>query len=435
MDKLGKIKYDNPDLLYKYKGTVGVPALEMVDDIADIQKCGADAIKANAVVNTFIEHKKLTLSKNKCHKIHCGNKNAMCAKLKVHKEEMHETNEDKYLGDQINKNAKHASTITKRRAKGFGIISDIMQILDVIKDGPTRIRVGLTLRETWFINALCVNMEAWHNVLSKDIEVYTNLDHYLMRQILGAHSKVPIELLYLETSAIPMEYVIASRRINYLRHIASRSNSELVKRVYNAQRQNPEKGDWCVRVEKDMAMVGLKMSEAEMSVIPKNTFKGIVKKHVKSSAFKALLEVQTTHKKVRTIKYSEFQIQKYLLNDSFTTEQASTMFNIRANTVNGFKACFPSVYRNNPECKLGCTEEDTLDHVFKCKAIDSKSEATLVRKESIFGNEKEQNKAVTIFMKRHATRTAMLTAAAASQGLRILDTSTPAGCAGARTGT
>jgi hypothetical protein len=51
MDKLGKLKYKNEEMLFKYKGEVGVPALEMVDDIVDIQKCGTDAIKANGVLN------------------------------------------------------------------------------------------------------------------------------------------------------------------------------------------------------------------------------------------------------------------------------------------------------------------------------------------------------------------------------------------------
>ena len=60
MDKLEKLIYSIEDMMLKYKGEVEVPALEMVDDIADIQKCCIDAKKPNAVVNPFIEEKKKT---------------------------------------------------------------------------------------------------------------------------------------------------------------------------------------------------------------------------------------------------------------------------------------------------------------------------------------------------------------------------------------
>jgi hypothetical protein len=50
VDKLGKYKYENPDSLYMYKGVVGVPALEIVDDIIDIQKCGVNAVKSSALI-------------------------------------------------------------------------------------------------------------------------------------------------------------------------------------------------------------------------------------------------------------------------------------------------------------------------------------------------------------------------------------------------
>ena len=94
---------------------------------------------------------------------------------------MHNSEEERYLGDKVTKNAKHAQTISKRRAKGFGIISDIMQILETIGDNKRRVRVGLQLRQAWFINALLVNVEVWHNVMKKDIETITHLDNYLMR--------------------------------------------------------------------------------------------------------------------------------------------------------------------------------------------------------------------------------------------------------------
>ena len=58
MDKLAKMVYKEKPLVYLYKGVAEVSPLEMVDDILDIQKCGIQSVKANAVVNTFIEHKK-----------------------------------------------------------------------------------------------------------------------------------------------------------------------------------------------------------------------------------------------------------------------------------------------------------------------------------------------------------------------------------------
>ena len=67
--------------------------------------------------------------------------------------------------------------------------------------------MGLLLRQSWFVNAIFVNVEAWHNVLKKDISVFINLDHYLMRKIIGAHSKVPVELLYLKTKSILLDFI------------------------------------------------------------------------------------------------------------------------------------------------------------------------------------------------------------------------------------
>ena len=87
MDKLGKLMYQKENLLYKYKNQVGIPTLGMVDDILSIQKCSADAVKVNGVINGFIESKKLTLSKSKCHRIHISKKQRKtkeCKELKVH---------------------------------------------------------------------------------------------------------------------------------------------------------------------------------------------------------------------------------------------------------------------------------------------------------------------------------------------------------------
>ena len=43
-------------------------------------------------------------------------------------------------------------------------------------------------------------METWHNLKDKELNDLKKLDQYLLRKIIGAHSKVPVEFLYLETS-------------------------------------------------------------------------------------------------------------------------------------------------------------------------------------------------------------------------------------------
>ena len=426
MDKLGKLKYSNEEMLFKYKGTVGVPAMEMVDDVVDVQKCGNNAIKSNAVINSFMEHKKLTLSKSKCHKIHCGKKSQFCPELEVHKENMHETEEEKYLGDYINKNAKHATTVSRRRAKGFGIISDIIQILDHIKDSKRRIKVGLQLRQAWFVNSMLVNVEAWHNILKKDTDVFTNLDKYLMKLIIGAQSKVPTESLYLETAAIPIRLILASRRANYLHNILKREPNELVKRVFIAQKANPTKGDWINIIEEDMELINLNMSELEITTMSKNQFKKHVKTCVKTATFKSLKALQDNHIKIKHINYNKFTLQSYLESDKFSFEEASTLFNMRADTVNGIKKCFPKLYENNIQCKLGCLEEDSINHIYKCRQLGKSS---IITKEAIFGSELQQVEAVSEFIRRCSLRSALL-ADSASQG-PVLDTSTLTG--GART--
>jgi hypothetical protein len=87
-----------------------------------------------------------------------------------------------------------------------------------------------------------VNIEVWHNVLKKDIDTLIDLDKYLMKKILNAHSKAPIELLYLESSAIPLNYILAGRRINYLHNILIRDNTELVKKSIQCTKGKPTQG-------------------------------------------------------------------------------------------------------------------------------------------------------------------------------------------------
>ena len=104
MDKLGRDVYKSNDLIYKYQGVVDTPPLEMIDDIISVSACGISSVTMNEEVNSFVEHNKHSLGKNKCAKIHVGNKSDLCPKLTVHEHEMKESVKEKYLSEIKEKN-------------------------------------------------------------------------------------------------------------------------------------------------------------------------------------------------------------------------------------------------------------------------------------------------------------------------------------------
>ena len=52
-----------------------------------------------------------------------------------------------------------------------------------------------------------------------------------------------------------------------------------------------------------------------------------------------------SHPKINNIRHDSFRFQKYLESDKFSTDKKSTLFNIRANSVNGFNMC--RITKNN----------------------------------------------------------------------------------------
>ena len=105
MDKLCKLVYENDSLLYNYRGHVGVPPLEMVDDVVTASKCGSTAVTLNQIGSTFIELKKLKLNAGKCSKIHFGKKSNDCPDHRVHGEDIKSSEKEKYQGDFLTKKA------------------------------------------------------------------------------------------------------------------------------------------------------------------------------------------------------------------------------------------------------------------------------------------------------------------------------------------
>ena len=87
--------------------------------------------------------------------------------------------------------------------------------------------------------------EAWSDVKKTDVKQLEEVDEYFLRSIFKAQGKTPLEFLHLETGTVPIRFVMASRRINYLHNILTKNENELILKVYQAQKRRNSKGDWC----------------------------------------------------------------------------------------------------------------------------------------------------------------------------------------------
>ena len=263
---------------------------------------------------------------------------------------------------------------------------------------------GLRLRQAMLINGILFNTEAWHSVNVKDVIELEKVDETLLRGLLQAHPKIPLEALYLETKSIPIRYILASRRILYLHNILQKDENEMIRKIYNIQKENPTNGDFSELVKQDMITIGLDINEDELMKIPKSRFKRIVKQKIQQQVFSYLNELKKKHSKMENLHYVSFETAPYLKSPLFNSTDISLLLALRTRTVRGIRNDFGGLY-NDKLCPLKCGDTDTLKNVLTCKSLLQKHSTTEIsngdiRYEDIFGADIKKQKRITELFKQ-----------------------------------
>ena len=138
-----------------------------------VTECGENSAVKNTVINSFVETKKLKLHEEKSVVVHVGNAKkckSPCPSLKVHKEEMHEVESGKYLGNFVTSRGGVWATVEDRRNRGWGKVSQVMAILEEVALGRHRVEAGLILRQSILVSSLLWSAEAWSAVTDKELK-------------------------------------------------------------------------------------------------------------------------------------------------------------------------------------------------------------------------------------------------------------------------
>ena len=151
---------------------------------------------------------------------------------------------------------------------------------------------------------------------------------------MGAHSKSSSEMLYLETGVLHIRHVVAVRRLCYLKNILNRHDTEIIKQVYEAQRENPCKGDWVNLIKSDTERYDLNLSDEVINQMNDNEYKKLIKQKVKEKALEEFEITKLGHAKVKNIIFNHNNAgEDYLTSGLFNNKQISMLFNLRCKTV------------------------------------------------------------------------------------------------------
>ena len=285
---------------------------------------------------------------------------------------MVDSKKEKYLGDFIDTSGKIRSTIEDRKNRGYGIVSEILAILDDIPLGQHRMEIGLHLREAMLLNGILFNSEAWHSLSLSEIKTLESVDEQLLRGLVKAHSKTPLEFLYLEAGANPIRFIISTRRMTYLQTILKRSDEELTKRIYNQQKVDPSPGDFYLLVKDDFKMIKQEMNENEIKAISKLSHKNNIKKKVRQSAFEYLTALKQTHSKVKDISYKKLETQTYMMSVLFNNDEVNTLHALRSRSID-CKFNFKQKYLNQSIlCPLCEKHIDDQKQMLNCEEISKR---------------------------------------------------------------
>ena len=189
----------------------------------------------------------------------------------------------------------------------------------------------------------------------------------LFRKILSAHSKTPIESIYLELGVIPFRFHLMARRITYYQTILKRDDEEITKKVIQCQKQTMVKGDFYPQVSADM--IALQLTDNDLTTLSNCALKKKLHALISKHALKYLLNLADSHSKVRKNLYTNLNGMEYFKDSRFTSDCVNILFQFRTRMFD-VKNNFRNNYKqSNLSCPLCEMEVDTQEHLFECQQI------------------------------------------------------------------
>ena len=189
--------------------------------------------------------------------------------------------------------------------------------------------------------------------------------------------------------------------------------------MFRAQLDNTCEGDYAQLVQGDFKEINMPFNLDDIKNTGVKPFKKMIKSKIKEAAFKYLQNKLKTHTKVKQLRYSKLETQKYLTSPLFSNNEASLLFGLRTKTARAFKANFSFLYGGKIECPLKCWDPkkyepapaDSQEHSMACnrlKTTSSNISLGMVEYKDLFSDVLKQKEVITWFIELLENKEKML---------------------------
>ena len=242
-------------------------------------------------------------------------------------------------------------------------------------------------------------MEALHGLKKKHFDAIEECDKMFLRNVFDCPRGTPLEAFFLETSTLPLRFILQGQSMMYLFH---KSEKELAGEVYDLQQIFQTKDSSAEMVENDLETCEINLSHEEIKNFNEYKMSKLVKSKIREQSDKYLLVLREKH--VKTEKLSPLPaINSYLISEELSTKEKQLLFKLRVSML-PLKANFSNAHRNL-QCDL-CNEYNTTEsqvHLLQCRVLVTNpqflSVITTIKYDDIFKDLSTQIKAVKVWSK------------------------------------
>ena len=335
------------------------------DDIIKLESDENRLNEANLLYQTFQHNNRMMFHKEKS-KVLSNHKEKQT--ITLNGTTLENTKQYKYLGDIITEDGRYDMMIKTRGNEIMGLTAELMSIT-----GEADSMKAIIL----YINAIILpkllnNADVWSNLTRENYEKLQSIVDTALKRLIKIPTATPSIPLRGELGIISVEGHIAIKKLLYLQRVKKMDETTLCRRVLEQQERIPGK-TWIKEIKS--LIIELKITETmkEIENMSKGKWKSLVLNAVLKKEDEKLKTAISLSKKCAELDPA-FAIKEYIEKLDF--EEAKIILETRLR-MNKVKANFKTMYENTL-CDLCKMEEETLEHLFKCKKLNSNLEINLL---------------------------------------------------------